>query len=86
MPSDSEEWPVTGRELGNGVFIESRPSRHVIEIVPIAGAAVLLPARGVRLSPTEQETLPTIEELISDPLPERRARSLAGWLIDFGEQ
>ena len=78
---------MTGRELGNGVFMESRPLRHVIEIVPIAGTAVLLPVRGVRLSPTEQdETLPTIEELTSHPPPERRARSLAGWLIDIEEQ
>jgi hypothetical protein len=87
MPLDGEEWPVTGRELGNGVFMESRPSRHVIEIVPIAGTTVLLPARGVRLSATEQdETLPTIEELTSDPPPKRRARSFAGWLIDIEEQ
>ncbi|HYI34247.1 MAG TPA: hypothetical protein VEX88_12370, partial [Glaciibacter sp.] len=84
MPPAGEEWPATGRELGNGVSVESRPSRYVIEIVPVAASAALLPADGVRLSGAEQdESLPTIEELTSDPPPERRARSLAGWLIDI---
>jgi len=87
MPSDSDEWPGNVRELGNGVYMESRPSRYAIEVVPIAGMALLRPARGVRLSAAQQdETLPTIEELTSDPPPERRARSLAGWLIDIDEQ
>lgn len=86
MPPDGEEWPVTGRELGNGVYMESRPPRHVIEIVPVAGTALLRPVRGVRLSAAEHdETLPTIEEL-PDPPAERRARSLAGWLIDIDEE
>ena len=49
MPPDGEEWPVTGRDLGNGVFIGSRPSRYVTEIVPIPDTAVLETARGVRL-------------------------------------
>jgi hypothetical protein len=87
MPPAGEERLVTGRELGNGVFMESRPSRYVIEIVPVAATAELLPARGVRLSAAEQnESLPTIAEFTSDPPPERRARSFSGWLIDIDEQ
>ena len=86
VPPDGEEWPVSGRDLGNGVFMSSRPSRYVIEMVQVADTAVLEPVRGVRLPAEEQdETLPAIEELISDPLPERRARVLAGWLVDIEE-
>jgi hypothetical protein len=87
IPPAGEEWPVTGRGLRDGVFMESRPSRHVIEIVPVAGTALLRPARGVRQSAAKHdETLPTIEKITSDPPPERRARSLTGWLIDIDEQ
>jgi hypothetical protein len=85
MPADGEGWPVTGRDLGNGVFIGSRPSRYVIEIVPVADTAVLEPARGVLLPAVPDEDRPTIEELTSDPPLERRTRSLAGWLVDIEE-
>ncbi len=85
MPPDSEEWPVAGRDLGDGVFMVSRPSRFVTEIVPVADTAVLEPARGVPLPAEQDETPPTIEELTSDPLPERRRRALAGWLVDIDE-
>lgn len=83
MPPGGEEWPVTGPDLGYGVFMASRPSRYVIEIVPVADTAVLEPARGVRLPAEQDETPPAIEELTSDPPLEGPARSLAGWLVDI---
>jgi hypothetical protein len=86
MPPEGDEWPVTGRELGNGVFVGSRPSRYVIECVPVPDSAVLEHAPGVRLPAAEQdEPLPAAAQLAGDPPVERRTRSLAGWLVDVEE-
>ncbi len=38
MPAEGEEWPFSGRDLGNGMLIGSRPSRWMIESVPVPGA------------------------------------------------
>lgn len=86
MPSDGEEWPLVGRELGSGVFVGSRPSRYMIEVVPVPDTALLMPANGVRLPASEVTTPhPSAAELPGDPPPERRARSHAGWLVDVDE-
>jgi hypothetical protein len=87
MPPDGEEWPMIGREFGNGMFIGSRPSRYVINAVPVPDSAVLEPARGVRLPAAEPaepaERRPLDAE--PDPPPERRSRSYPGWLVDVDE-
>ena len=86
VPSDGEEWPLVGRELGSGVFVGSRPSRYMIEVVPVPDTALLMPANGVRLPASEVTTPhPSAAELPGDPPPERRARSHAGWLVDVDE-
>jgi hypothetical protein len=86
MPPEGEEWPMTGRELGNGVFMGSRPSRYMIEIVPVSGTALLEPTPGVRLpTPEHDDTPPHVGELPGDPAPERRTRSRVGWLVDVDE-
>jgi len=86
MPKSGDEWPLVGRELGNGVFVGSRPSRYVIEAMPVPDTAALTPTEGVRLRLSEQdEPLPPAEELTIDPSPARSARSPAGWLVDVEE-
>jgi hypothetical protein len=86
MPADGEEWPRAGRELGNGVFMGTAPSRYMIEIVSVPDTATLTPIPGVRLGVTEQsETLGPATGLVNDPPPERRRPSLAGWLVDVHE-
>jgi hypothetical protein len=79
------------RPVGAGVHRQFRHSpsgdARLPNFVKQVVSDVLRPTRGVPLPAAEQdETLPTIEELTSDPPPERRARSLAGWLIDIEEQ
>lgn len=86
MPPEGEEWPMTGRGLGDGVFMGSRPSRYMIEIVPVSGTALLEPTPGVRLPAAEHDdTAPPVPEFPRDPLPERRMRSRVGWLVDVDE-
>lgn len=86
MPDDGEEWPSVGRDLGNGVFVGSRPSRYVIEAVPVANSAALTAIDGVRLPLSDQdEPLPSRTELTSDSSHPRSVRSLTGWLVDVEE-
>ena len=86
MPADGEAWPRTGRELGNGVFMGTSPSRYMIEIVSVPDTAILSPARGVRLDPAQPtETLSPPANIVDDPPPERRRPSPAGWLVDVDE-
>jgi hypothetical protein len=87
MPPDGEEWPMVRRDLGGGVFVGSRPSRYVTEIVPVPGTATLEPARGVRLPSAEAEVaLPPAGIDVSDPPIGRTVRSRAGWLVDVEDR
>ena len=87
MPPDGEEWPMRRQDLGNGVFIGSRPSRYVIEHVPVPGSALVAPARGVRVPESgEDQVSRTAADTCSDPAVDRRMRSLAGWLVDVEER
>jgi hypothetical protein len=87
MPADDEEWPMVGSDLGGGVFAGSRPSRYVIEIVPLPGTAILESALGVRL-PSAHTDAPSQPggTSSSHPLSERKTRSLAGWLVDIEDR
>ncbi|TFD69761.1 DUF6578 domain-containing protein [Cryobacterium sp. Hb1] len=85
MPADGDVWPMVGRDLGNGAFLRTPPSRHMIEIVPVANTAMLAPAQGVRLRTDEDaEPLPNVGEFAAPP-PEQRRRSVKGWLVDVQE-
>lgn len=87
VPEDGEEWPMVGRDLGNGVFVGSRPTRYMIEAVPVADSARLASVRGVRLPDSSYDEAGTaVTELTDDPPVERRTRSLSGWLVDVEEQ
>jgi len=86
MPADGEEWRTTRRDLGNGVFVGSSPSRYVIEVVPVPGSAALEPARGVGLAAPAREGHPSsFADFTTDPSPERSSRSHIGWLVDVEE-
>ncbi|MDQ7878997.1 hypothetical protein Q9R08_13485 [Microbacterium sp. QXD-8] len=87
MPPDGEDWPMVRRDLGGGMFVGSRPSRYVSEIVPLPGTATLEPTRGVRLPSAEMHApLPRAGTNMSDPPTELSARSLAGWLVDVEDR
>ncbi|TFB92279.1 MULTISPECIES: DUF6578 domain-containing protein [unclassified Cryobacterium] len=83
MPTDGDEWPMVGRDLGNGAFLGTTPSRYMIEIVPVANTARLAPAQGVRLR-IDEDAEPDVEEFAVLP-PEQHRRSLEGWLVDVQE-
>ncbi|MGW9345914.1 DUF6578 domain-containing protein [Streptomyces albidoflavus] len=85
MPPDGEEWAMVGRDLGGGVFAGSRPSRYMIEIVPLPGAATLEPAPGVRLQSADSDARPQpAGTSTSHSLGERKTHT-AGWLVDVEE-
>ncbi|WP_308289097.1 DUF6578 domain-containing protein [Microbacterium trichothecenolyticum] len=85
MPAAGEEWPLVDRDLGGGVVAYSRPSRYVIDIVPLPGTVTLEPTRGVRL-PSAGRSLPTVDNRIGEPPAERKARVQAGWLVDVEDR
>ncbi len=87
MPPGGEEWSVVGLKLGDSVFAGSRPSRYVIEIVPLSDTARLMPARGVRLPLAEPDApAHAAGTSIRHPPSDGETRSLAGWLVDVEER
>ena len=79
MPPEGEEWPMIARDLGDGVFAGSRPSRFVIEIVPVPDTAALERVPGLRLAPAEDDSsVPPV----GHPPADATTRQLAGWLVD----
>ncbi|MGC5172092.1 DUF6578 domain-containing protein [Microbacterium sp. DT81.1] len=85
IPADGEEWPTIRRALGNGVIVGSRPSRYVIEGVPVPDSVELVPAPGIRLPASLRDELAPPAEA-TDPAPERSSRSIVGWLVDVKER
>ncbi|MBA8817506.1 hypothetical protein FHX48_002611 [Microbacterium halimionae] len=87
MPAAGEAWPNNRMELGNGVWAGARPSRYVIEVVPVPGTVALSPVRGVRLSEAESDdSLPSFPDSTTVPRPERTVRVSIGWLVDVDEE
>ncbi|MFB9645493.1 DUF6578 domain-containing protein [Microbacterium terregens] len=86
MPANGAEWPMARHELGNGVFVGSRPFRYVIEVVPVPGSAALETVFGVRLpAPSQDGFAPSAADLTTDAPAERSSRSHIGWLVDIEE-
>ncbi|MGZ0711594.1 DUF6578 domain-containing protein (plasmid) [Coraliomargarita sp. W4R53] len=87
MPTNGGDWPMVGRTSGEGAFWGTRPSRYMIEIVPVPGTAKLTPVQSVRQPVTDQaQQLQSAADLAADPLPEQRRRTISGWLVDIQEQ
>lgn len=84
MPAEGEEWPFTGRDLGNGVMIGSSPSTWMIESVPVPGAVTLAPRDRVPREASDAEAAPHITE--SEPPPERRTTSVVAWVVDVASE
>jgi hypothetical protein len=85
MTAEGDERAMVGREFSNGSFLATSHSRYMIEIEPVANTARLTSAQGVRLRIDEDdEPLPDVEEFAGPP-PEKRRRSLEGWLVDVQE-
>ncbi len=86
-PPNGGDWPMVGRTSGEGAFWGTRPSRYVIEIVPVPGTAKLTAAQGIRQPVNDQtQQLPSTEDLAADPPSEQRRRTISGWLVDVQEQ
>ena len=79
MPAEGEEWPFSGRDLGNGVMIGSRPSKWMGVSVPVPGAVTLVPRDSVPSKPSNADTTPEEE---SEPPVERRTTSVVAWVVD----
>lgn len=80
MPAEGEEWPFSGRELGNGLLIGSRPSKWMIESVPVPGAVTLVPQGRVPRESTEKAAAIPDENV--EPPAERRTTSVVAWVVD----
>jgi hypothetical protein len=85
IPAEGEAWPMVGREVGDGVLVGTSPSHYMIEVVSVPDTVILTPVRGVRLATNESEPVASAAELATDPPPERRRPSLAGWIVDVLE-
>lgn len=84
MPAEGEDWPFDGRDLGNGFMIGSRPSRWMIESVPVPGAVTLAPRDGVPPTASDQATEPPDEN--PEPPAERRTTSVVAWIVDVASE
>lgn len=85
MPAEGESWPFSGRDVGNGLVLGSRPTRWMVTIEPVPGAVALTPVDAV---PGERppSAAPPFDEELDGPEPaERRVRGHTGWVVDVDE-
>ncbi|SIR58385.1 DUF6578 domain-containing protein [Microbacterium sp. RURRCA19A] len=83
MPAEGEDWPFQGRDLGNGFMIGSRPTKWMIESVPVPGAVTLVPRDRVP-SRSSNANAASVEE--SEPPLERRTTSVVAWVVDVASE
>lgn len=84
MPAEGEEWPFSGRDLGNGFLIGSRPTKWMIESVPAPGAVTLAPRERVPARASEVDAAPPAEP--AEPPAERRTSSVVTWVVDIASE
>lgn len=85
MPAEGELWPMSGRDLGNGFFIGTRPTRWMRVSEPVPEAIELISSTSV---PGEWPTSGDdgADDDLDGPEPaERRERTRMGWLVDVEE-
>lgn len=80
MPAAGEEWPFSGRDLGNGFMIGSRPSKWMIESSRVPGAVALVARDRVPDRPTDTD--PATLDQTEEPPAERRAEFVVAWVVD----
>lgn len=80
MPAEGEEWPFSGRDLGNGFMIGSRPSKWMVESVPVPGAVTLVPRDRVPRKTTDDDAAIPVES--PEPPAEHRTTSVVAWVVD----
>lgn len=91
MPAPGEDWPMivsgAGSDAdGNEVLFGTLPTRYLIESERVPDSATLTPAGGVRSgTDDEAESIAPAAGRDTDPPPERRRQSFAGWLVDVDE-
>ena len=79
MPAEGEEWPLRGVALGNGFMAGSRPSKWMVESVPVPGAVTLTPRDRV---PDRAAEGSAAREENEEPPAERRTTSVVAWVVD----
>jgi hypothetical protein len=86
MPAEGELWPLAGRDLGNGLFIGSRPTRWMVTSEALPGAVTLTPC--VRVPEVRDDSAPAVgsDELDGSEPAERTVVAQIGWLVDVDEQ
>lgn len=80
MPAEGEEWPFSGRDLGSGLMIGTRPSRWTIESSRVPGAVTLVARDRVPDRPTDTDPAPL--DQTEEPPAERRAEFVVAWVVD----
>lgn len=86
MPAEGELWPLAGRNLGDGLFIGSRPTRWMVTSEALPGAVTLTPC--VRVPEVRGDSDPAVgrNELDGSEPAERTVVTQIGWLVDVDEQ
>jgi len=85
MPAEGELWPFSGRKLGRGFFIGTRPSRWMRVTEPVPGAVELVPSDAVPGERPKSGDRVSEDDLDGPEPTERRVRVRRGWLVDVEE-
>lgn len=85
MPAEGEFWPFSGRDLGNGFLIGTRPTRWMQVSERVPGAVELVPSDRVPGERPESGDRDTEIDLDGPEPAERRVRVRTGSLVDVEE-
>lgn len=85
MPAEGELWPLSGRDLGNGLFVGSRPTRWMVTSEAVPGAVTLEPCTRVPDQQTSGDASSMPDDLDGERPAERTVSERIGWLVDIDE-